>query len=345
MKTPNAEDAAPPAIRRVTFRDLAESLGVSKATVSLALRGSPAIAASTRARVRDKAREMGYVYNRVAAGLSAGRIGAIGISVHDLANPYFVRVLDAIEGALNLNGKMSFLCNARESPERQDIFIEKLAQHGANGLILCPVAGTGAKTIGLLRRLGLPTVVIVREIPGGEFDFVGNNEARALRLAASHLIAHGHRRIAMLGGNAPVYPARRRRAGFRAATNEAKLTPANCPIINCDTSAAGGEDATQRALTRDPPPTAFACFTDQIALGAISALRKAGQNAAVVGCDDIDESGRAYAELTTVRVEKETIGRAATEILIRRMEKPDAPRQRLIMEPRLIVRRSCGCGE
>ena len=333
---------------RVTFRDLAEALGVSKATVSLSLRGSTMVAASTRARVRDKAREMGYIYNRVAAGLSAGRTGAVGIAVHDLANPYFVRVLDALERALSQEGRMSFLCNARESAERQDLFAEKLAQHGADGLILCPAVGTGAKSAALLKRLGLPTVIIVREMPGADFDFVGNDEALALNLAASHLIGHGHRRIAMLGGGAPVFPARRRRVGFRAAVKKAGLSLGECPMIDCDTSAEGGEDAAKRALARKKPPTAFACFTDQIALGAVSALRKngmvPGRDVAVAGCDDIDEAGRAYAELTTARVEKESIGRAAMEILTARMENPNAPRKRVVMRPRLIVRKSCGCG-
>ena len=332
---------------RVTFRDLAEALGVSKATVSLALRGSTTVAAATRARVRDKAREMGYVYNRVAAGLSVGRTGAVGVAVHDIANPYFVRVLDAIEGALSHVGRMSFLCNTRESASRQDLFIENLAQHGADGLILCPAVGTGAESLAFLKRLGLPAVTIVREVPGGGLDFVGNDDSLALNLAASHLIGHGHRRIAMLGGDAPVFPARRRRAGFRAAVKKNGLSPDECPMIDCETSAEGGEDAAMRALARGNAPTAFACFTDQIALGAVSALRKSGlvpgRDVAVVGCDDIDEAGRAYAELTTARVEKESIGRAAAEVLIDRMENPDAPRKKVVMRPRLIVRKSCGC--
>ena len=100
------------------------------------------VATKTREKILNKIEELGYVYNRGAAGLSTGQTRIIGLAVHDITNPYFSEVCAAIESVLSQNDRMSFLCNTNESLERQRRFFKTLVEHSADGMILCPAAGT-----------------------------------------------------------------------------------------------------------------------------------------------------------------------------------------------------------
>jgi len=333
---------------KVTLRDIAESLGVSTATVSLAINNNSLVAKKTRQQVLAKIEELGYVYNRGAASLSTGETRTIGLAVHDFTNTYFTRVCASIETVLSKNDRMSFLCNTNESLERQKRFISALIEHSADGLILCPAIGTVADDINPLVRQGQPVVLIARDIEGAEADFVGNDDVLALKIATEHLIKLGHRKITMLGGGKSTSVGKDRRTGYLTAMREADLEVTPEMTIGCDSNFEGGADAVKKVLAASQPPTAIVCFNDRVALGAISELferdLKPGRDIAVMGCDGIGEGGRAYARLSTVNVQKTMMGQTAAEILVSRLENPDQPLKRIILEPKLVIRSSCGAG-
>ena len=332
--------------RNITLSDIAGELGVSKATVSLAINGSPLVATKTREKILNKIEELGYVYNRGAAGLSTGQTRIIGLAVHDITNPYFSEVCAAIESVLSQNDRMSFLCNTNESLERQRGFVTTLVEHSADGMILCPAAGTDLASLQPLIRRGIPTVLLTRDIEGGEFDYVGNDDTLSLKLSTEHLIRLGHRRIAMLGGGQQTSTSHKRRAGYFRAMEENGISVDPALVIDCDTNPKAAEEAIPHILARSDRPSAIACYTDQVALGAISGLYrmglKPGKDIAVVGCDDIPEARRAYVQLTTARIQKWVIGQTAANLLIKRISDPDLPLQRVILAPELIIRNSCG---
>lgn len=332
--------------RNITLSDIAGELGVSKATVSLAINGSPLVATKTREKILNKIEELGYVYNRGAAGLSTGQTRIIGLAVHDITNPYFSEVCAAIESVLSQNDRMSFLCNTNESLERQRGFVTTLVEHSADGMILCPAAGTDLASLQPLIRRGIPTVLLTRDIEGGEFDYVGNDDTLSLKLSTEHLIRLGHRRIAMLGGGQQTSTSHKRRAGYFRAMEENGISVDPALVIDCDTNPKAAEEAIPHILAQSDRPSAIACYTDQVALGAISGLYsmglKPGKDIAVVGCDDIPEARRAYVQLTTARIQKWVIGQTAANLLIKRISDPDLPLQRVILAPELIIRNSCG---
>ncbi|ANG63818.1 hypothetical protein A8C75_15935 [Marinobacterium aestuarii] len=331
---------------KLTLREIAAELGMSKATVSLAINNSPLVAAKTRERVLQKIEELGYVYNRRAASLTTGESRTVGLAVHDITNPYFTAICAAIESVLSTGGRMSFLCNTGESIERQAKFVGALIEHNADGLILCPAAGTSVESLQPLIKRKLPTVLFTRNVVGSGLDFVGNNEVAALRLVTAHLIGLGHRRIAILGGNQLALAAQQRRDGFFAAMADAGLSVAPELVVDCDNNPGAGADAARSLLALEQPPSAIVGYSDQVALGAMSGLLEAGvtpgRDIAVVGCDDIEEGARSYIQLTTVRVQKTAIGQAAAEMLLRRLTDPDHPAEYQLFEPELVVRRSCG---
>ncbi len=346
MGTKAAEPKARNRAGKVTLRDVADALGVSKATVSLALNGSELVAQKTRDRVLAKIDELGYVYNRGAAGLSTGVTRTIGLAIHDITNPYFSEVCAAIEEVLSEGGRIPYLCNTDESLERQQRFIAALAEHNADGLILCPAVGTRLEHLGPMIEQGRPVVLIARDIVGAPLDFVGNDDRLGLRMVTEHLIGLGHRRIAMLGGGQPTSAGKLRRGGYFDAMRDHGLAVDPELVLDCPTSPDGGAEGLKVAMANPVPPTAVACFSDLVALGALSALYELdlvpGESVAVAGCDGIAEGGRAYARLTTACIQKAAIGRAAARILVQRLSQPDLDPQRIILKPELIVRGSSG---
>jgi len=331
--------------RNITLNDVARELGVSKATVSLAINSNPLVAKKTREKILKKVEELGYVYNRGAAGLSTGQSRIIGLAVHDITNPYFSEVCAAIESILSQNGRMAFLCNTNESLERQRRFFTTLVEHSADGMILCPAAGTDMESLRPLLSRSIPTVLLTRDVEGAELDFVGNDETLSLKMVTEHLIRLGHRRIAMLGGGQQTSTSYKRRAGYFLAMQENDISVDPALVIDCDTNPKAAEEAISRILAQSDRPSAIACYTDQLALGAISGLYrmglKPGKDIAVVGCDDIPEASRAYVQLTTARIQKWVIGQTAAQLLIKRVSNPDLPLQRVILAPELIIRNSC----
>lgn len=334
------------ASKKLTLQDVANALGVSKATVSLCLNGSSLVADKTRTTVLEKIDELGYVYNRGAAGLSTGESKTIGLAIHALTNPYFTGVCASIEAILSLNGRMSFLCNTDESLERQERFLKELSEHNADGLILCPALGTTVKDLSILHKNNLPVVLISRDIEDSGLDYVGNDDELALSLATEHIIEKGHKRIAMLGGSKQTSVGQMRRLGFVKAMQGAELEVIDELLVDCAGDAVGGETAAMAVMQLRDPPTALICFNDLIALGALSALHqlglKPGTDVAVMGCDGIDEGSRAYVQLSTVNVKKASIGQEAAEILLARLKEPDMPVRRVLQKPELVVRQTCG---
>lgn len=332
--------------KNITLSDIAQALGVSKATVSLAINNDSRVADTTRRKILAKIEELGYVYNRGAAGLSTGQTNTVGLAVHDITNPYFTEVCAECEAILRQNNKLAFLCNTKESQDHQEEFIKALIEHRADGLIISPTNGTDLKSLEPIFSKKLPTIMITRYVEGAKLDFVGNDGVLAFKRLTEHLIKLGHKRIAMVGGGQQTTTAKNRRAGFFNAMKSHGINVDPSLVINCTTSPLGGEEALNYILSLNKPPTAIVSFTDLIALGILSALHKKnmvpGKDMAVVSCDDIEEAGRGYTQLTTMKTRKGEIGKRAAELLIRRIQSPKAPIRHIHLESEMVVRESCG---
>lgn len=330
----------------VRLSDVATALGVSKGTVSMALKGNPVVAEQTRKTVAAKAEELGYIYNRGAASLSTGVTGLVGLAVHNLANPYFARVCAAIEEELEKHGQIALLCNLDESREKQARFIKSLNEQNADGLIICPAAGTTAEELPKRLGNGSPVVLFAREIEGAAYDFVGNDDETAMRLATRHIIEQGHTRIAFIGAGTTTSVARRRKDGFLAEMASAGQIADPALLIDSSIYPEGGEKAVEELMSMPAPPTAVICFTDYVAFGAYSKLHELGyapgQDVALIGCDGISEGARSYVKLSTINVQKRLIGETAAKFLQKRLEDPGAARQEIYTSPLPLFRSSSG---
>ncbi|WP_417672207.1 LacI family DNA-binding transcriptional regulator [Roseibium sp.] len=330
--------------KRLTLGHIAEKLGISTATVSLALRDSPLVAEDTRQKVKQTAEEIGYIYNRSAASLRTARSQIVGVAVHDILNPYFAEVFSALENVLEEQGQMIFICNHRDDVKRQRAFINTLLQHRADGLILCPSVGTTAEEINRLVDQGIPVTLMCRELKGVWAPCVHGDDLAGGYAVTKHLIDQGHERIAMIGGRRESSAGRDRHAGWRKALEEAGLDPKEQLDIPELMTQSDGRNAVPQILNARERPTALMCFNDLVALGMMPALRRLdiepGPDMAITGYDDIDGAASRTPALTTVNNHADKIGRLAALTLLRQVAGERVPNRPILIEPDLRIRES-----
>jgi len=334
----------PKAPHRLTLQDLAAHAGVSRATVSLVLGKSPLVAEKTRERVLESARLLGYVYNRGAANLRTRRTHTIGVAINEITNPYFTELTAAIQKAFLDLGRSVFLSNSDEAPARQDQFIATMREYNADGLVICPAQGTDVATLRRLKDQGIACVLMSRDVAGSGLDYAGHANTRGMFMATEHLISLGHRTIAMLGGSDLTSTGYERRLGYREALAAHGIAVRPDLMVPGVPSRSFGATTIRQLIAGPNPPTAAVCFNDVIAFGVMLGLRQIGREPgrdfAVFGYDDLAEAELWTPALSTVAIDSHGIGATAARLLLHRIDDPDGPPQRVLSEPRLIVRES-----
>jgi LacI family transcriptional regulator, repressor for deo operon, udp, cdd, tsx, nupC, and nupG len=276
--------------------DVAKLAGVSTATVSRALRGSPAVTEPTRERVTAAAAALGYIASPTASRLAGGRTGSVGVVVPWITRWFFATVVAAVEATLYQAGWEVLLYNlggrahTRRRVLRPDAMCKRV---DAAILVAVPLTDEEAAALATFERPGV-TVSAGTDVPG--WPSIHIDDVAAARTATEHLIALGHTRIAHISGK----PSEeleftthlRRRKGYQDALRDAGLAPDLSLDVDADLTFAGGARATRELLHRGELPTAIFAVCDEMAMGAIRELRQAGlrvpEDVSVIGIDDHD---------------------------------------------------------
>jgi len=330
----------------VTVTDIAQACGVSRATVSLVLRGSPLVNIDTRARVEAELKRQRYVYNRAAANLRKQTSSSVALVINDLSNPFFAEFAAGVDEALGAGRYVTLLGSTAESPQRQQAVLESLVEHAPAGIILSPAEHSDA--IAVQRVLGsrMPVLVFNRELAGHDWDFLALDNQRGARRAAEHLHALGHRRIAFFGGHSDSSSCRQRREGYLEALRGVGIEPEPGWLVESSPTRVDAAVRTAALFAQAPDVTAAVCYNDNVALGLMLGLRarglQPGMDFALTGFDDISEAALSTPPLTTLAVKPRACGRMAAEMLLERVRDPDAPPRRAIAPVQLVVRGSCG---
>lgn len=344
-----ATESSAPVHRKTTLSDIAAGCGVSRATVSLVLRGSPLVNKRTRAKVEEELRRQGYVYNRAAANLRRRTSSSIALVVNELANPFFAEFAAGVDEALGKAGFVTLLGSTGESASREQAVLGSLIEHGPGGIILSPAEGSEARDVLAAVGAHMPVVLFNRELGGpakqyAHWDRLMLDNQPGTRLATEHLIARGHRRIAFFGGHDDASSTRERYAGYEQAMQAAGLPIAPHWRVQSTPTRIDAARATPALFEGESIPTAAVCYNDAVALGLVLGLHQrglqAGRDFAVTGFDDIAEAAMSVPPLTTLCTAPRARGRQAAEILLARLRDPQAPASTVIAPVNLIVRES-----
>jgi LacI family transcriptional regulator len=331
-------------MKRPTLLDVAKKAGVSRATASLVVRGSPLVGAATRAEVEAAMAELGYVYNLGAARMRASRSRTVGVIIPNLTNPFFAVLLAGIETVLETAGLAVILANSNESVEKQGGFVRRMNEHGVDGLIVCPAEGTGKEFADDMARWEMPLVQALRIVSGTVSDYASTDYRGGMQEATEYLISLGHRRIGFVSGNRQHSAQADRLEGFLAAMEGGGLDPMFVLELELTHSAARAAAAT--IMNRPDVPTALICFNDVIGLGlhrGLSDLGVAlGRDLSLIGFDDVAEADLVRPGLASVATKPFRVGENAARLLLRRIGEPECEIRREIVPTRFVPRGSCG---
>jgi len=329
-----------------TIRDVARQAKVSVATVSRVVNpGTHRVTPATSRRVRAVIHALGYHPNVIAQSLKSRASRTVALIVPDISNPFFPAIARGIEDTARQRGYAVLLCNTYEDLSREQAYLQLLRKRWVDGMIFATV-GSNTAHLRSLRDDGLPVVLVARDVDGVPIDAVLVDNERGAYEATSHLLRLGHRAIAHITGPGSLRVARDRRRGYTRALREAGAPENETRVAAGDFTAEGGRSAVAVLLQRGVQFSAVVAANDLMAIGAMEALQAAGRrvpaDVAVVGFDDITFASLVSPALSTVAQPKYRMGQLAMERLLELMAGASPAGRRTVLEPRLIVRESCG---
>lgn len=331
---------------RTTIKDVAQSAGVSSATVSRVLNNNPQVDEAMRVRVMDAIDRLSYQPNRDARRLRAQTSNVVGLVISDIQNPYFISVIRGVEDAAYARQMNVVLCNSSEDLEKQAMYLRVMEAERVAGLILVPCHSQRDDDVKRLQKSGIPVILLDRALQNVQMDAVIVDNLRGAYDAVTHLISLGRRRIGLIGGLPHVRTGQDRDQGYRDALKAAKLPIDEKLMRGGDFTMETGYRLALDLLSDPQPPDALFVANNLMTLGALRALRekriRVPEDVALVGFDDMPWSGELYSPLTAISQPTYELGQEAVHLLLRRLAKPEAVWHTVMLQTKLVVRESCG---
>jgi LacI family gluconate utilization system Gnt-I transcriptional repressor len=314
-----AKPPAPDPRRTLTLRDVSEASGVSEMTVSRVLRNRGDVSESTRERVLEAARRLGYVPNKIAGALASQRVNLVGVIIPSLSNMVFPDVLTGVSDVLEDTGLQPVVGVSNYLPEREEAVVYEMLSWRPSGLILAGLEHSDASHA-MLAQAGVPIVEIM-DIDGTPIDSaVGISHRRAGREMAETIVAAGYRRIAFLGTQMPNdHRAKKRLAGFEEALARAGLTLADREFYSGGSALLKGREMTETILKRSPDIDFLYYSNDMIGAGGLLYCLEQGIDVpgrlGLAGFNGVELLDGLPCRLATMDACRHDIGRLAAEII------------------------------
>lgn len=329
----------------VRLKDIARDLNVSVMTVSKVVRGCADVGAETRSRVLARVKELNYQPNWVARSLAARRTFIIGLIVPDLMHSFFAEIAKGVSASLRPLGYDVVICNSEEDAALESSEIERLLGRQVDGLVLASCQpDASAEIFQRMEARNIPYVLIDRRFSELPAPYVGADDEAIGRLATSHLIERGCRRIAHIAGQQRPTGIGRLK-GYRDALAAAGL-PFDETLVAEARDDATGYGAAQTLLSRNPRPDGVFGYNDPTAAGAMKAILESGlripQDIKVIGVGNVHYSDLLRVPLSTIDQSSDTIGQQAADILMKAItsKRRRPARTSSIIAPKLIDRES-----
>ncbi|CAM4292963.1 LacI family transcriptional regulator [Paenibacillus endophyticus] len=327
---------------KATIYDIAREAGVSIATVSKVMNDKGKISAARRNQILSIMQRLQYQPSAIASALTGKHTYTLGLLIPDIANPFFAEVARAVEDRGHQFGYCVIICSTDNKDERIERYMTVLKQKQVDGIII----GTGLENHAMLEELRsiIPIVVIGREVTPLDVPTVVADDYRGGRLAAEHLLALGHVRMAVLAESLLISSSRDRLRGFQDAIEDAGYALPDDSIIACGHVLEDSKARVVKLLRGGNRPSGLFCFNDLLAVGALQAAKESNVHVpselSVVSFDNTILASVTNPPLTSIAQPMNQLGEAAVDLLLRQFEHGDLVHQRVSLRTELIVRQS-----
>jgi DNA-binding LacI/PurR family transcriptional regulator len=311
----------------IGLEEVAKLAQVSSATASRALSRPDKVAVETRDRVVRAAEKLGYQPNHLASGLRKGKSRTIGAIISDILNPVQALLAKGIQDAAAKRDYTVFLFNSDEESEKERRALESLRGHLPQGLIVVPTPGA-KNNLKLVHNL--PTIELDRASGLKNAHTVMVDNIGGTTTAINHLIALGHKRIAMIVGDFDISTAVERHQGYREALEHAGIPYREELVLAGQHREDGGRMAAHKLLSKtlNQRPTALFVGNNEMTVGAVLATRALGlripEDISIVGFDDSRWAMTMHPALSVVSQPAYDLGYLACETLLGLLDKSKA---------------------
>lgn len=346
------DEPRPASRSRPSIADVARLANVSISTVSRVVNRSELVNLQTRTRVEEAIRKLGYQPNAFARGLMLQRSQILALVLPDLHGEFYSEIIRGANLQARENGYSLIVAAVAGPGDDGQTSLELVGQQSLLDGMAVMLSEARNDAPALLAGLQRPYVVLDDEIPGFAHDSVIIDQAAGTTSLMRHLLEkHQIERIIFVGGPKTNVDTVARQQACQAALQHAGRTLAPDDIYHLDyeyeTANTLGIENMQRWASSQVRTCVFAA-NDEMAAGILAAAATSGvrvpQDVAVAGFDDTRVARMTQPPLTTVRVPMSEMGARAIELLSQRIAEPERPPTRIMLQPQLIVRESCGCG-
>ncbi len=328
-------------VRRATLKDVAKAAGVSQSTTSRALSGEGYVAADVRARVLAAADELGYVAHAMARSLRKQTSRSIGVLVSDLRNTFYADLAAGVASRARAHGYMMMLVDDQGIAADELTAAEAFVATRAAGVIVTPLS---SDVSAYLLKQRIPVVEVDRQFSAGACDGVIIDNASVARRMTDHLIALGHRRIALLIDETDWTTGGERFAGYRASLEDAGIGSDPELIVSAGWDVEAARKAAVHLLARRDRPTAVFAANNLLAEGVWRAVNDLGlrvpENLSVVSFDDAQWMSMVSPGISAIAQDAVSLGEAAMDRLLARIEDPHAEASTVVLEAQIRPRGS-----
>lgn len=328
------------------IREVAKRAGVSVATVSRVLNHPSSVSPSTMDLVLKTMKDMKYTPNGLARGLALNKTSTIALLVPNILNPLYPQVAKGVEDVAHQKGYNILLCNTEENRGKEQAYIEMLLEKRVDGFILT-TSQLKEESLNQIKDRKIPFVMVGSNIKSIDANMVFTDYEAGAYQITQHLLDIGYREIAHVTGKMPLIESMEKKKGYEKALRERSISLNKNWIVEGNNEIEGGYLAAKKLILSKRLPQAIFAGNDLMAMGAMDAIKSNGlkipKDIAVVGFDDIRMASLIEPKLTTVSQPVYKMGLIAGRLLFENIEnKEQGFSQKIFLQPKLMVRKSCG---
>jgi LacI family transcriptional regulator len=334
-------------VKTPDIRAVAALAKVSIATVSRTVNSSSAVSDRLQKRVWQAVNQLNYFPNTHARTLVSGRSRLFGVIVENITNPFFPELIQSFEEIAVAHGYEILVSSTNSDPAVLTRCVRRMLERKVEGVAVLTF-GEEEPVLEQLMQHDVPMVLAEFRLDNRKASTILLDYATGIRAAVDHLAELGHTKIAFLAGPRALHSAITRENDFRATMEAAGLAIQKKWIVECDHMLKGGVAGFRKLQALAARPTAIVCSNDMTAIGVLRAAYMEGlrvpQDLSVIGLDDISFAEYTLPPLTTIRLSRSDLARAAFEALRQQAEDPANPKMKreFLVSTSLVVRGSTG---